>query len=87
MKYISSDQATQAKTDVKNLTFAKPKEYIVAPHFVQYVKEQLVAKYGEQMVTEGGLKVTTTLDLDKQALESNFFSSIVYFCCQGVAIS
>jgi len=26
-------------------------------------------------------------DLDKQALEGNFFSSIVYFCCQGVAIS
>ena len=26
-------------------------------------------------------------DIDKQALEGNFFSSIGYFCCQGAAIS
>lgn len=39
---------------------------IQAPHFVMYVKEQLVEKYGESLVEKGGLKVTTTLDLDLQ---------------------
>lgn len=66
LKYTSPADAEKAKEEVKNITFAEPHQYIVAPHFVQYVKDELVAKYGEQMVEEGGLKVTTTLDLDKQ---------------------
>jgi len=36
---------------------------IQAPHFVFYVKELLTEKYGAKMVNEGGLKITTTLDL------------------------
>jgi penicillin-binding protein 1C len=39
---------------------------IRAPHFVLWVKENLVNQYGERTVEEGGLKVITTLDLDKQ---------------------
>ncbi|MEK7184239.1 MAG: penicillin-binding protein [Patescibacteria group bacterium] len=39
---------------------------IKAPHFVFYVREQLVEKFGEQMVEEGGLRVTTTLDSQLQ---------------------
>ena len=31
-----------------------------------YVKEQLVNQYGEKQVEEGGMKVHTTLDWDKQ---------------------
>ena len=38
----------------------------VAPHFALWVKDQLVEKYGEKMVEQGGLRVTTTLDLDLQ---------------------
>ncbi len=64
--YISRDEANIAKKDAKNLTFLPRRENITAPHFVMYVKELLVDKYGEQMVEEGGLKVTTTLDMDKQ---------------------
>jgi len=67
LKYISKDDATKAKEEAKNIKFAEPHEYIVAPHFAMYVKELLAEKYGEQMVEEGGLKVITTLDLDKQA--------------------
>jgi len=67
LKYITKDQADQAKKEAKDIKFAQPHEYIVAPHFVQFVKEALVQKYGEQMVEEGGLRVTTTLDLDKEA--------------------
>lgn len=61
--YITKDEADAAASE--------PIEYkqetgIQAPHFVMYVKEQLVQKYGESLVERGGLKVTTTLDLDLQ---------------------
>lgn len=64
--YINADEAELAKTQAKELKFQERKESIQAPHFVMYVKDLLVDKYGEQMVEEGGLKVTTTLDSDKQ---------------------
>src|SRR3989344_4982771 len=41
---------------------------ILAPHFVEAVKEYLIQKYGEGVVREGGLKVITTLDWDLQQL-------------------
>lgn len=61
--YITRAQADEAANE--------PIEYkqetgIQAAHFVMYVKEQLVQKYGESLVERGGLKVTTTLDLDLQ---------------------
>jgi peptidoglycan glycosyltransferase len=37
-----------------------------APHFVEYIKEQLVEKFGQKTVDAGGLRVTTTLDLSLQ---------------------
>jgi membrane peptidoglycan carboxypeptidase len=37
-----------------------------AQYFVNYVKDQLVAKYGAGQVFGGGLKVTTTIDLNMQ---------------------
>jgi penicillin-binding protein 1A len=37
-----------------------------APYFVNYVKDELVAHYGAGKVFGGGLKVTTTIDLDLQ---------------------
>lgn len=39
---------------------------IKAPHFVMYVRDQLVDKYGEDTVATGGLRVITTLDFDMQ---------------------
>ena len=39
---------------------------IKAPHFVLYVKDLLVQKYGEEEVNEGGLKITTSLDMKIQ---------------------
>jgi penicillin-binding protein 1C len=62
-KYIKEGEADVAKTT--QLNFAKPNQ-IQAPHFALWVKDQLVQKYGEQLVNEGGLRVTTTLDLPLQ---------------------
>lgn len=66
LNFVSKDDGVKAKAE--KLTFTKQKENITAPHFVFYVKEKLIEEYGEQMVEEGGLKVTTTLDLDKQKM-------------------
>lgn len=41
---------------------------ILAPHFVLYVQDLLAQKFGELGVREGGLKVTTTLDLKLQKI-------------------
>ncbi|OGD63682.1 hypothetical protein A2160_04510, partial [Candidatus Beckwithbacteria bacterium RBG_13_42_9] len=62
--YIT-DQQRKAAEETK-LTFAPQRTDIQAPHFVLYVKDLLVTKYGQQMVEQGGLRVTTTLDLDLQ---------------------
>jgi 1A family penicillin-binding protein len=73
-KYITANQADEAEKT--QLTFEKPTN-ILAPHFVMYVKEQLVDKYGERVVERGGLKVTTTLDLDlEQYAEGTVASEI-----------
>lgn len=39
---------------------------IRAPHFVMYIREQLVEKYGEEALSEKGLRVITTLDWELQ---------------------
>ena len=39
---------------------------LLAPHFVFYVKDELVKQWGEEMLEEGGLEVVTSLDLDLQ---------------------
>lgn len=64
--YISRDEANKAKKEAKEIKFIPKKEDINAPHFVMYIKDLLVEKYGEQAVEEGGYKVTTTLDGDIQ---------------------
>lgn len=62
--YITPLQADEAKSQV--LTFALDRNDISAPHFVFYVRDLLYEKYGVETVEKGGLRVTTTLDLDLQ---------------------
>jgi len=64
--HITEEKMEKAKK--QKIEVAEQKENITAPHFVMYVKQKLVEMYGEKMVEEGGLKVTTTLDLDKQKI-------------------
>jgi len=62
--YINQEQANQAKDE--KIIFKPLQESIIAPHFVMYIKEILSEKYGESFITQEGLKVYTTLDIDKQ---------------------
>ncbi|HBI33938.1 MAG TPA: penicillin-binding protein [Candidatus Moranbacteria bacterium] len=64
--YITQDQANEAKSVDIFAEITPKQDNIQAPHFVMYVKEYLEQKYGEQAVEQGGLKVYTTLDWDKQ---------------------
>ncbi len=67
--YINKDQYDSAKNT--KLNFSKKNITINAPHFSLMVRDQLVQKYGEDLVNLGGLVVTTTLDLDLQ----NYFQA------------
>lgn len=62
LKFIDQQQYETAKNE--ELKYYIDKIGIEAPHFVFYVKELLTEKYGIQKLTEGGLKITTSLDLD-----------------------
>ena len=62
--YITKDQ--EQKAEKEDLKYKKFTNEIEAPHFVLYIKDLLIAKYGEKAVEEGGLKVITSLDLDIQ---------------------
>lgn len=64
LSMITKDQFNEAKNE--KLIFASQKIDIHAPHFVMYVKNQLVNELGEAETNQGGLDVVTTLDLDIQ---------------------
>lgn len=62
--YISQIQADQAKQE--KLVFNQDRIDMQAPHFVMYVRKLLAEKYGEDVLSKGGLEVRTTLDLSLQ---------------------
>ena len=62
--YISNDEYKHALDE--KLVVKNPDSYIKAPHFVFYVKAYLEQLFGANVVEEGGLRVTTSLDLDLQ---------------------
>lgn len=64
--YITPEEKTRAES--QKVAFVPIKYNILAPHFVFYVLDELTKQYGEQTVREGGLKVTTSLDLGMQRL-------------------
>lgn len=73
--YISIEEVNMAKETP--LTFRSKGNGIFAPHFVMYVQDLLVQKFGENMVHRGGIEVITTLDLSLQKmLEKNISSEV-----------
>jgi penicillin-binding protein 1C len=60
--YISKSQEQNATKEITHYQFSSHDLSLKAPHFVFYVKQQLVNQFGEQAVESGGLQVTTTLD-------------------------
>ena len=63
-KYIAPFEAELAKE--QKIVLAPQTQNIKAPHFVMFVKDLLVKQFGETLVEQGGLTVTTSLDLPLQ---------------------
>lgn len=59
----TKEAVMQAK---RQLVFAMPRQSILAPHFVMFIREYLDDKYGADFVENGGLKVITSLDWNLQ---------------------
>jgi peptidoglycan glycosyltransferase len=64
--YVTEAQARRAARE--DLRFAPQEVPINAPHFVFYVQRLLEERYGQQIVSSGGLNIYTTLDLDMQRM-------------------
>lgn len=64
--FITKEKAEEVSR--QSLSFRPPFQNIKAPHFVMYVRDLLAQRYGEKTVSQGGLKITTTLDLDMQQM-------------------
>lgn len=75
--YISPIVETQLRKDLDSVKFTGGEHALRAPHFVAYIKEQLVKKFGEKLVDSGGLKVTTTLDWKLQEKAQSIVSEEV----------
>lgn len=63
-KYITKKEADEAFAE--KLSLLPRSNNIKAPHFVMFVKDLLAQKYGPRVVSQGGLKIYTTLDLEIQ---------------------
>ncbi|SLM46749.1 Penicillin-binding protein 1A [Nitrospira japonica] len=69
--------AERERSAAEQLNFRRPGSEQIAPYFVEYVRQMLIAKYGEAMVYKGGLKVMTTLNLEmQQAAEAAFAAGL-----------
>ena len=64
--YITEEHAVAAYQE--QLDFAAQEVSLAAPHFSVYVRQQLEEMFGAEEVANGGLRVTTSLDLNYQRL-------------------
>jgi membrane peptidoglycan carboxypeptidase len=74
--YVSQERADAAKSEILNYQPAQQALVMRAPWFVEYVREQLIVRFGEQCFETCGLQVRTSLDLDledkaSQILDAN----------------
>lgn len=63
---ITVAQEKASVAELPNVQFKPQTAALKAPHFVFYVKDQLVNLLGEAVVEQGGYTVTTTLDSELQ---------------------
>jgi len=61
------DAASYAEASAEPIELAGLKSRAArAPYFVEWIKEQLISRFGERLVYRGGLQIKTTLDPDAQ---------------------
>lgn len=69
-KMITADQGEKTLKDLQSIKFSQAREDIRAPHFVLWIQKQVEQIYGitDQMLTQGGFQITTTLDWNLQQI-------------------
>lgn len=65
-KYISKSEKEQAENEELLLNPQNRFADFDGAHFAFMVRDELIKKYGEEMVARSGFKVKTTLDMEKQ---------------------
>jgi penicillin-binding protein 1A len=60
--YITREECITAKFEPIVLADSSPAKSAFAPYFAEYVRKQMIDRYGYDMVYKGGLRVYTTLD-------------------------
>ncbi|HSK47357.1 MAG TPA: PBP1A family penicillin-binding protein [Coriobacteriia bacterium] len=75
-EYLSAEEYAEAVDKKLKVVDLKPLS-TRAPYFVEWIKNNLIDKYGKQAVYRGGLRVKTTLDLKMQKAAENAVSSVL----------
>ena len=75
--YINKKQEMDSINALSKIKFLKKVNSIKAPHFSFYVKDLLIKQFGEDIVEQGGLQVTTTLDYLLQEKAENIINEEV----------
>lgn len=61
--YITEEQATQARAaELATVDRLAGDQYVAASHFVEEVRRQVQAQYGESALYDGGLSIRSTID-------------------------
>ncbi len=66
LQFITEEEYQQARNDLLAIQFPEFRIQLTAPHFVIWVREQLEERFGADLMEHGGLRVTTSLDMDLQ---------------------
>ncbi len=66
--YVTAEEATAAKYQKLDIKAREERFNIIAPHFSIYARKRLEEMFGPELVHRGGLRVYTTLDLQKHNL-------------------
>lgn len=77
LHYITAAQASAAEHAPLEVHLGKFYSQRSEPFFFEYVREQLIHRYGAKTVEQGGLKVYTTIDLDKQRLARKAIAEVL----------
>lgn len=75
--YITDLAYEDTLNQLGSLEFQRTVTEIKAPHFVFYLRQQLTEMFGEELLTTGGLTITTTLDLPLQEAAQEIVTSEV----------
>ncbi|MDD5659523.1 MAG: PBP1A family penicillin-binding protein [Actinomycetota bacterium] len=77
LEYITKEEYVNALKQPIKLERAKEESTDFAPYFVEYVKQELISKYGVNKVFRGGFEIHTTLDPDMQIYAQDAINEIL----------